>query len=87
MHIPVILPFLLATSSSKSLGKYFLAMQVFHASRESFLYLKEFYIGELEPSDRALVPCEVPPSEDFLQQLHEYTSFRMPISQKVFKSF
>ena len=24
-------------------------MQIYHASRESFLYLKDFYIGELSP--------------------------------------
>ena len=60
---------------------------MFHASRESFLYLKEFYIGELHPQERSLVPCNIPPSEDFLQQLREYTSFRMPVAQKVYKSF
>jgi len=61
--------------------------EVFHATRESFLYIKEFYIGELDPSDRSLVSCEVPPSQDFLQQLREYTGFRMEVAQKVFKSF
>ena len=31
-------------------------MQVYHVSRESFLYLSEFYIGEIAPEDRPLVP-------------------------------
>ena len=30
--------------------------QVYHVSRESFLYLSEFYIGEIAPEDRPLVP-------------------------------
>ncbi|KAK9814395.1 hypothetical protein WJX72_005174 [[Myrmecia] bisecta] len=62
--------------------------EVYHASRESFLYLKEFYIGELRPEDRPLVPC-APPSQDFLQQLRQYTTFRMPVDGHVraFKSF
>ena len=29
---------------------------MYHVSRESFLYLSEFYIGEIEPQDRPLVP-------------------------------
>lgn len=28
----------------------------YHASRESFLYLRDFYIGEIHPDDRASVP-------------------------------
>ena len=31
-------------------------LQVYHVSRESFLYLSEFYIGEVVPEDRPLVP-------------------------------
>mmetsp|Transcript_6376 Transcript_6376/g.6593 ORF Transcript_6376/g.6593 Transcript_6376/m.6593 type:complete len:144 (-) Transcript_6376:43-474(-) len=31
--------------------------EIYHASRQSFLYLKEFYIGELAQEDLALVPC------------------------------
>jgi hypothetical protein len=48
---------------------------MYHASRESFLYLQEFYIGELLPSERAHVPLggSQPPSEDFMQQLREFT--------------
>ncbi len=33
-----------------------LPLQVYHVSRESFLYLSEFYIGEIAPEDRPLVP-------------------------------
>ncbi|MEW5318093.1 MAG: hypothetical protein WDW38_009344 [Sanguina aurantia] len=60
--------------------------EIYHASRESFLYLKDFYIGELLPEERSKVtqgavsssPEEAPPSADFLQQLQEYTSgFRL----------
>ena len=31
-------------------------VQVYHVSRESFLYLSEFYIGEIVPEDRPVVP-------------------------------
>ena len=31
-------------------------LQVYHVSRESFLYLSEFYIGEVVAEDRPLVP-------------------------------
>lgn len=54
-------------------------LQVYHASRESFLYIKEFYIGELYPPEAA---AAVPagggnlPSQEFLQQLREYTTWR-----------
>lgn len=63
--------------------------EMYHVSRESFLYLKEFYIGELDPSDRALVQAPEPgPSEEFMQQLREYTTFRMQVqAPKVYKSF
>jgi hypothetical protein len=87
-----------------------MSLQVYHVSRESFLYLKvclptdvdcrrlpglsityiqsqcsmptraciqEFYIGELSPEDLDIVPCEERPSEDFMQQLREYTQFRL----------
>ena len=51
--------------------------EVYHASRESFLYLQEFYIGELDPRDRPRVPAGAePPSREFLAQLRAYTGFR-----------
>jgi hypothetical protein len=68
-------------------------MQMYHASRESFVYLKEFYMGELDPADRGQLPAGTePPSADFLAQLREYTTFRMPPDArrhkpKAFKSF
>lgn len=65
-------------------------VQVYHASRESFLYLKQFYMGEIKPEDREHVPCHALPSEEFLDQLHEYTiPFRSRLTgqAKAFKSF
>lgn len=53
--------------------------EMYHSSRESFLYLKEFYIGEVCARDRrdGRVPVPEPPaSEDFLRQLRLYTTFR-----------
>eukprot|EP00959_Pyramimonas_sp_CCMP1952_P344553 7216396-Pyramimonas_sp.AAC.1 len=52
-------------------------LQLYHVSRESFMYLKQFYIGELLEEDRPSVPCAEPASEYFMQQLREYTTFRM----------
>ncbi|GAX75100.1 hypothetical protein CEUSTIGMA_g2544.t1 [Chlamydomonas eustigma] len=64
--------------------------EMYHASRESFLYLRDFYIGEIHPDDRSSVPqggedraagiAAEPPSSDFLQQLREYTQgFRLKL--------
>eukprot|EP00882_Tetradesmus_deserticola_P018555 GHRQ01019930.1.p3 GENE.GHRQ01019930.1~~GHRQ01019930.1.p3 ORF type:complete len:112 (+),score=46.74 GHRQ01019930.1:951-1286(+) len=55
--------------------------EMYHASRESFLYIAEFYIGELLPADLPDVPLggKQPPSADFLAQLREYTVFRQPM--------
>ncbi|BDA41357.1 probable cytochrome b5 type B at C-terminar half [Coccomyxa sp. Obi] len=66
--------------------------EVYHASRESFLYLQEFYVGELDPRDLAAVPCKERPSPEFLTQLRSYTRFRpQPPDEesliKAFKSF
>lgn len=64
--------------------------ELYHSSRESFMYLKHFYIGEVCEEDRADVPCAEKPSEEFLQQLREYTTFRMDTSTpkiQTFKSF
>jgi cytochrome b involved in lipid metabolism len=49
--------------------------ELYHSSRESFLYLKHFYVGEVFADDRASVPLVPgpPASDDFLQQLREYT--------------
>lgn len=58
---------------------------MYHASRESFLYLQEFYIGELVLADRPHVPVggRQPPSDDFMVQLREYTGFRQPLLQQL----
>ena len=41
-------------------GRFF---EVYHSSRESFTFLKHFYVGELKPEDRELVP--LPSSKEF----------------------
>ncbi|KAL4437011.1 hypothetical protein ABPG75_004150 [Micractinium tetrahymenae] len=52
--------------------------ELYHASRESFVYLRQFYMGEIASQDRELVPKpSPPPSADFLQQLREYTQWRL----------
>ncbi|KAK9908984.1 hypothetical protein WJX75_005570 [Coccomyxa subellipsoidea] len=63
--------------------------EVYHSSRESFLYLREFYIGELHPKDVAAVPCKERPSPEFLAQLRGYTRFRMqpPDEESLVKAF
>jgi len=50
--------------------------EMYHSSRESFLYLKEFYIGEVR--DKRDIPLPQPgASDDFLRQLRAYTTFRV----------
>ncbi len=65
--------------------------EVYHSSRESFLYLQEFYIGDLMPQDAAQVPQPEQPSPEFLAQLRAYTTFRVKVDEstieKVYKSF
>ena len=63
--------------------------ELYHASRESFTYLREFYVGELHAEDRELVPKEEESaSEDFMKQLREYCQpFRYDPGQVVHKSF
>jgi hypothetical protein len=52
--------------------------EMYHVSRQSFLYLKQFYIGELSPQDRAVLKEQstngVLASTAFLQSLRQYTS-------------
>ena len=58
--------------------------ELYHSSRESFLYLKHFYVGEVFADDRASVPLVPgpPASDDFLQQLREYTDdFRVDAAE------
>ena len=72
--------------------------ELYHASRESFVYLREFYIGEVLPCDRDAVPrSDVEPSDDFLVQLRQWTKeFRLEegraaaaaeSAEQTFKSF
>jgi len=65
--------------------------EVYHSSRESFLYLQEFYIGDLLPRDAAKVPRPDEPSPEFLAQLRAFTTFRVKVDErtveKVYKSF
>lgn len=52
--------------------------EIYHASRQSFLYLKEFYIGELAPEDYELVPkSDNQPSSAFIEQLNTHCSWRL----------
>eukprot|EP00798_Chlamydomonas_sp_ICE-L_P025927 gene25927-11606_t len=61
--------------------------ELYHASRESFLYLKDFYIGELHPDEKGAVPTGTEmPSVEFLDQLRDFTSFRLPCGQSVVKN-
>ena len=48
-------------------------------ARRSFTYLREFYIGELWPEERARVPMEEETaSDDFMQQLRGFSkAFRL----------
>lgn len=65
-------------------GRFF---EVYHASRESFLYLKEFYIGEVREADREAVPCPEAPSEEFLSQLRSYAWRIDARDVRAYKSF
>lgn len=57
--------------------------EIYHASRQSFLYLKEFYIGEIDEIDLPLIPKgsdfheNTTPSAAFLEQLNKVTSWRL----------
>jgi hypothetical protein len=57
--------------------------EIYHASRQSFLYLKEFYIGEIDDQDLPLIPKantgaeQNTPSIAFLDQLNKVTAWRL----------
>lgn len=54
--------------------------EIYHASKQSLMYLKEFYIGELAREDLEKVPLppgRATPSAAFLEQLTKYTSWRL----------
>jgi hypothetical protein len=49
---------------------------MYHVSRQSFLYLKSFYIGELAPEDVAILRSNdkgAEASQGFLDALRSYT--------------
>jgi cytochrome b involved in lipid metabolism len=59
--------------------------EMYHVSRQSFLYLKSFYIGELSPSDREELRREggdAKASVGFLQSLQSFTeSWRVKVEE------
>mmetsp|Transcript_40451 Transcript_40451/g.47333 ORF Transcript_40451/g.47333 Transcript_40451/m.47333 type:complete len:640 (-) Transcript_40451:140-2059(-) len=71
--------------------------EMYHVSRQSFLYLESFYIGELDPNDFRILQenhCDgVSASEGFLEELRSYTKeWRINVQKlegndRVFKSF
>ncbi|POM58888.1 Fumarate reductase Osm1 [Phytophthora palmivora] len=62
--------------------------EIYHASRQSFRYLKQFYIGELSEFDLASMPQPAEqPSEAFIQELQQYTTWRIKPQEHTFKSF
>lgn len=68
---------------------------MYHSSRESFLYLEEFYVGEVVhgPEGDGLPASADPPSEEFMAQLRAYTRWRVAPEDlqrpetRVYKSF
>ena len=58
--------------------------EIYHVSRQSFLYLKEFYIGELRDDDnRDVVPRGAgEPSPAFLEQLRAHTTWRLDFTSE-----
>jgi cytochrome b involved in lipid metabolism len=62
--------------------------EIYHASRQSFRYLKQFYIGELSEFDLAVMPKSAQqPSEAFIHELQQYTTWRIKPQEHTFKSF
>lgn len=62
--------------------------EIFHSSRQSFRYLKQFYIGEIGEQDLPLVPkSSETPSDAFVQELQQYTTWRVKPEVVTYKSF
>lgn len=66
--------------------------EIYHASRQSFLYLKEFYIGELAEEDIAPLPDKCPAgttaSDAFLEQLRRLTPWRLKKEElKIYENY
>jgi len=59
--------------------------EMYHISRQSFLYIKSFYIGELNPADVVqLKGNDIDASDGFLQSLRSYTDqWRVEIEEHV----
>ncbi|OQS03383.1 hypothetical protein THRCLA_04318 [Thraustotheca clavata] len=57
--------------------------EIYHASKASFRYLKQFYIGEIDEKERELIPngytnSRIPlPSSGFMEELAQYTKWRI----------
>jgi cytochrome b involved in lipid metabolism len=73
-----------AQSLNKDASTHF---ELYHSSKESFLYLKHFYVGEVCEEDRDKIPrSEAPTSSEFLKMLRDYCEdFRIPIESKAKK--
>lgn len=63
--------------------------EIYHSSRQSFRYLKQFYIGEIAKHDLDLIPPSATGkvSDAFLETFDEYTKWRITPLEKTFKSF
>lgn len=64
--------------------------EIYHSSRQSFRYLKQFYIGEIHAQDLACIPMPeggARPSPAFVEELRGYTTWRIQPEEEVFKSF
>ncbi|GLE10905.1 hypothetical protein PINS_up023177 [Pythium insidiosum] len=62
--------------------------EIYHSSRQSFRYLKQFYIGEIYDADLAQIPkSHATPSAAFVEELKEYTTWRVTPVVPTFKSF
>lgn len=59
--------------------------EMYHVSRQSFLYLKSFYIGELNPADLVqLKRNDIHASEGFLHSLRSYTDqWRVQVEEQL----
>ena len=70
-----------AQSLNKDASTHF---ELYHSSKESFLYLKHFYVGEICEEDRERIPkSDALPSREFLKMLRDYCEdFRIPVESK-----
>jgi len=73
-----------AQSLNKDASTHF---ELYHSSKESFLYLKYFYVGEVCEEDREKIPkSDAQASSEFLKMLRGYCEdFRIPVESKTKK--